>query len=73
MRAKRYANRGINRRYWTVRPLTERLSGAKAKTIKIPEEDVSFKDMYHHYCSWELGIGVAALRRVPYHLSLIHI
>ena len=24
-RAKRYANRGINHRYWTVRPLTERL------------------------------------------------
>jgi len=66
-RAKRYANRGINHRYWTVRPLTERLSGAKAKTIIIPEEGVSFKDMYHHYCSWELGIGVAALRRVPCH------
>ena len=66
-RAKRHANRGINHRYWTVRPLTERLSEAKAKTIKIPEEGVSFRDMYHTYCSWELGIGVAALRRVPCH------
>ena len=66
-REKRHANRGINHRYWTVRPLIERLSEAKAKTIKICEEGVSFRDMYHTYCSWELGKGVAGLRRVPCH------
>ena len=66
-RVKRHANRGINQRHWTVRPLTEKLSAAKAKTIQIPEEGVSFKDMYCYYCSFELGRGVAALRRVPCH------
>ena len=66
-RVKRHANRGTNQKYWTVRPLTAKLSAAKAKTIQIPEEGVSFKDMYCHYCSFELGRGVAALRRIPCH------
>ena len=66
-RAKRDAKRGINQRYWSVRPLSEKLSAAKAKTIQIPKEGVSFKDMYCHYCSFQLGRGVAALRRIPCH------
>ena len=31
----------------------------------IPEEGVSFKDMYQYHCCPELGVGRAALRRFP--------
>ena len=65
-RAKRESKRGINCRYWHTRKLTEKLNASKCATIQIPEEGVSFKDMYHYYTCKELGVRRAALKRVPY-------
>ena len=64
---KREANRGINQRYWHVREIDEKLYQPRCVTIKIPEDGVSFTDMYHYYCCSEFGNKKwrAALRRVP--------
>ena len=64
-REKREQNRGINRRYWHVRKVSEKLNELKCATIKIDHKNLSFKDMYHYYTCKELGIGKAALRQVP--------
>ena len=64
-REKRELNRGINERHWHVRKLSEKLNELKCATIKIPDPNLSFKDMYHHYTCKELGVGKAALRQYP--------
>ena len=65
-REKRENKRAINNRFWHVRPEDAQLfQGVKFATIVIPEEGVSFKDMYQYHCCPELGVGRAALRRFP--------
>ena len=64
---KKRRNRGIQHRYWHLREEFEKLSEIRCSTIKIEEEGVSFKDMYHYYTCPELGQGKACLRRVPCH------
>ena len=64
-REKREKDRGINKRYWHLRAMEEKLSDARCHTIQIPEKGVNFSDMHHYYCCPQLGPGRAALRRVP--------
>ena len=52
---KRERERGIKNRYWHLREEFEKLSEIRCSTIKIEEEGVSFKDMYHYYTCPELG------------------
>lgn len=64
-RQKRELNRGVDNRYWHVRPVTETLEPMKCCTIQIPNPNLSFKDMYHYYTCKAMGVGVAALRQIP--------
>ena len=62
---KREDDRKINQRYWHVRTVDEKLDGTKCSTIQIPDPNTTFSDMYHYYTCPDLGLGWAALRRVP--------
>merc|ERR1739836_149042 len=64
--AKRERERGINRRHWHVRDLTEELSNVKCETIKrFSDDSCKFSDICHHCACPELGPRMAALRRFP--------
>ena len=59
----------VNEFCYHVRELDEKIFGLKAATIEIDEADVSFKDMCHFYACKEMGVGRAAMRRVPCNCS----
>ena len=65
-RAKRERERGINRRFWHVRELTEELSAFKCEPIPKWSESCRFSDIHHYYTCPELGFVQATLRRFPH-------
>ena len=63
-RAKRESERVINKRYWHVRNITDKLSDVNCNTIKDFLDSCTFSDMYHYYTCPDLGPRKAALRRL---------
>ena len=61
---KREANQGIKKMHIHVQGLGEDLIGSKYQPPKLPK-GVGLMDFYHIYCSHDLGVGAAALRRIP--------